>query len=330
MRSRSLTLATTRVTRCGCSSRSRSGRGRRRTGCMFGPHVTNLGDDDRRFTARHVAYYERRARGGCGTIVVEGASVHESDWPYERAPLAARSPSRAGRRSSPPAGRTARSSSPRSTTPAGRARRPTARRRCGRRRGCRRSPRARCRSGWRPRTSPPSSTGSPPPPQRAVAAGCDGVEINAGQHSLVRQFLSGLTNQRGDEWGADRLRFARDGDRRRARRPSAPTASSGCACRATSWRRGPASRPRWRRRSPPSSSTPASTTSSSSAARSSRSSRPGPTSTSRPASTSTSPRPSPRAVDVPVVAAGLGRRRRPGRVGARRLRRPAALRRPSR
>jgi hypothetical protein len=27
------------------------------------------------------------------------------------------------------------------------------------------------------------------------------VEINAGQHSLVRQFLSGLTNQRGDEWG---------------------------------------------------------------------------------------------------------------------------------
>ena len=57
---------------------------------FFGPHVTNLGDDDRRYTARHVAYYERRARGGCGTIVVEGASVHESDWPYERAPLAAR------------------------------------------------------------------------------------------------------------------------------------------------------------------------------------------------------------------------------------------------
>src|SRR3954449_11423462 len=56
---------------------------------LFGPHVTNLGDDDRRFTGRHVAYYERRARGGCGTIVTEGASVHDSDWPYERAPLAA-------------------------------------------------------------------------------------------------------------------------------------------------------------------------------------------------------------------------------------------------
>ena len=57
---------------------------------LFGPHVTNLGDDDRRLTDRHVAYYERRARGGCGTIVVEGASVHDSDWPYERAPLASR------------------------------------------------------------------------------------------------------------------------------------------------------------------------------------------------------------------------------------------------
>jgi 2,4-dienoyl-CoA reductase (NADPH2) len=43
----------------------------------------------------------------------------------------------------------------------------------------------------------------------AIDAGCDGVEINAGQHSLVRQFLSGLTNHRPDEWGQDRLLFAR-------------------------------------------------------------------------------------------------------------------------
>ncbi|MEO5900614.1 MAG: 2,4-dienoyl-CoA reductase, partial [Ilumatobacteraceae bacterium] len=55
---------------------------------MFGPHVTNLGDDTRRFTPRHTAYYARRAQGGCGIIVTEGASVHPSDWPYERAPLA--------------------------------------------------------------------------------------------------------------------------------------------------------------------------------------------------------------------------------------------------
>jgi 2,4-dienoyl-CoA reductase (NADPH2) len=44
----------------------------------------------------------------------------------------------------------------------------------------------------------------------AVAAGCDGVELNAGQHSLIRQFMSGLTNHRDDVWGGDRLKMARD------------------------------------------------------------------------------------------------------------------------
>ncbi|HUC33068.1 MAG TPA: FAD-dependent oxidoreductase, partial [Ilumatobacteraceae bacterium] len=46
--------------------------------------------------------------------------------------------------------------------------------------------------------------------RRAIDAGCDGVEINAGQHSLIRQFLSGLTNHRDDLWGADRWLFARE------------------------------------------------------------------------------------------------------------------------
>lgn len=44
----------------------------------------------------------------------------------------------------------------------------------------------------------------------AVSAGCDGVEVNAGQHSLVRQFLSGLTNHRDDPYGQDRTTFARE------------------------------------------------------------------------------------------------------------------------
>ena len=43
----------------------------------------------------------------------------------------------------------------------------------------------------------------------AVDAGCDGVEVNAGQFSLARQFLSGLTNQRDDEWGEQRSLFLR-------------------------------------------------------------------------------------------------------------------------
>ncbi len=44
----------------------------------------------------------------------------------------------------------------------------------------------------------------------AAGAGMDGVEVNAGQHSLVRQFLSGLTNRRSDAYGADRTLFARE------------------------------------------------------------------------------------------------------------------------
>ena len=57
---------------------------------LFGPIVTNLGTDDRTFSTGHTAFYERRAQGGCATIVLEEASVHDGDWPYERSPLAAR------------------------------------------------------------------------------------------------------------------------------------------------------------------------------------------------------------------------------------------------
>ena len=176
---------------------------------LFGPHVTNLGDDDRRYTARHVAYYERRARGGCGTIVVEGASVHESDWPYERAPLADRAgdgwsaiTTACGRHGSiviaslDHAG--GQGSSAYSQAPL-----------------------------WAPSRVPEVVTREVPKWMEAddiaavvagfgaaaviaAEAGCDGVEVNAGQYSLVRQFMSGLTNHRVDEWGADRLRFARE------------------------------------------------------------------------------------------------------------------------
>ena len=174
---------------------------------MFGPHVTNLGNDERSFSADHVAYYERRAIAGCGVIVVEGASVHESDWPYERAPLASRCAdgwaniAEACHRhgalviaSLDHAG--GQGSSAYSQQPL-----------------------------WAPSRVPEVNSREVPKwmehedivaviegfgaaTRLALSAGCDGVEINAGQHSLVRQFLSGLTNQRGDEY-ADRLLFAR-------------------------------------------------------------------------------------------------------------------------
>ncbi len=176
---------------------------------MFGPHVTNLGDDERRFTPRHTAYYARRAAGGCGIVVTEGASVHDSDWPYERAPLAQRCSSGWSEvadachqygalviASLDHAG--GQGSSAYNQLPL-----------------------------WAPSRVPEVNSRETPKWMEpgdintviagfasaaaiAVEAGCDGVEINAGQHSLVRQFLSGLTNHRDDPWGHDRLRFARE------------------------------------------------------------------------------------------------------------------------
>ncbi len=175
---------------------------------MFGPHVTNLGDDERRLTDRHVAYYARRAAGGSGVIVVEGASVHASDWPYERAPLAARCA--AGWAAITAACHAHGSLVIASLDHAG---------------GQGSSAYSQAPL-WAPSRVPEVNSREVPKWMEAddiaavvagfgaaaalaVASGCDGVEINAGQHSLVRQFLSGLTNHRGDEWGTDRLLFAR-------------------------------------------------------------------------------------------------------------------------
>ena len=174
---------------------------------MFGPHVTNLCDDDRALTDRNVAYYERRARGGCGTIVVEGASVHSSDWPYERAPLAANCGDGWARivEACRPHGSLViasldhaggQGSSAYSQAPL-----------------------------WAPSRVPEVNSREVPKwmeaediadviagfadaARRAAESDLDGVEVNAGQHSLVRQFLSGLTNQREDEWGQNQALFA--------------------------------------------------------------------------------------------------------------------------
>ena len=174
---------------------------------MFGPHVTNLGTDERSISPDHVAYYERRAIGGCGVIVVEGASVHESDWPYERSPLASRCA--AGWTSIAEACQRHGSLVIASLDHA----------------GGQGSSAYSQQPLWAPSRVPEVNSREVPKwmehedivaviegfgeaARLALGAGCDGVEINAGQHSLVRQFLSGLTNQRGDEY-ADRMLFAR-------------------------------------------------------------------------------------------------------------------------
>ncbi|TCP54131.1 mycofactocin system FadH/OYE family oxidoreductase 1 [Tamaricihabitans halophyticus] len=175
---------------------------------LFGPHETNLGRG-RAFSGRHTAYYLRRAAGGCGVIVTETASVHASDWPYERAPLAAGcgpgwaeiaqavhehgSLAIAGLGHTGSQGSSAYSQS----------------------------------ALWAPSRVPDVASRELPMELTgteitaliggfgsaaaiAVEAGMDGVELNAGQHSLLRQFGSGLTNLRGDEWGTDKLKLLRE------------------------------------------------------------------------------------------------------------------------
>ena len=175
---------------------------------MFGPHETNLGRR-RAFTDRHVAYYRRRAAGGAGIVVTETASVHASDWPYERAPLATESA--AGWAS---IARACHAEGALALASIGHA-------------GGQGSSAYSQQPLLAPSRVPEVNTREVPKAmeaedidavvrgfgdatRRALSAGLDGVEINAGQHSLVRQFLSGLTNQRQDGYGEDRQRFARE------------------------------------------------------------------------------------------------------------------------
>ena len=185
---------------------------------MFGPHETNLGQPapgsagrhgGRAFSPRHVAYYQRRAAGGAGVIVTETASVHPSDWPYERAPLApaaadgwrqiAAACQRHGTLVLAGLGHTGLQGSSAYSQAA----------------------------LWGPSGVPdpvtrevPTEMGGPEisaltagfaaAAGAAVAAGADGVEIDAGPGALLRQFHSGLTNHRGDGYGTDRLRLTRE------------------------------------------------------------------------------------------------------------------------
>jgi mycofactocin system FadH/OYE family oxidoreductase 1 len=173
---------------------------------VFGPHETNLGRR-RSISDRHVAYYRRRALGGAGVVLTEEASVHPSDWPLERAPLAAESAEGWAAVSA-----ACHEEGALVLASLGHA-------------GGQGTAHWSQRELWAPSPVPEVNTREVPKVMEpediaelvagfgaaaklAVDAGCDGVEVNAGQFSLVRQFLSGLTNTRDDEWGAERTRFA--------------------------------------------------------------------------------------------------------------------------
>jgi 2,4-dienoyl-CoA reductase (NADPH2) len=175
---------------------------------VFGPHETNLGSG-RALSERHVAYYAARASGGAGIVVTETASVHPSDWPYERAPLA--SVCRPGWRA------VVEACHPHGTVVL-----------AGLGHAGGQGSSAYSQSVlWAP--SPVADVASREMPMEmgraeidalvdgfasaahgAVAAGVDGVEVDAGPLSILRQFHSGLTNRRTDAYGEDRLRLTGD------------------------------------------------------------------------------------------------------------------------
>ncbi|HWE69681.1 MAG TPA: mycofactocin system FadH/OYE family oxidoreductase 1 [Acidimicrobiales bacterium] len=175
---------------------------------IFGPHETNLGDD-RRFSARHTAYYRARAVGGCGIIVTETASVDDSDWPYERAPRAADC--------GPGWAAIAAGCHPEGTlvlAGLGHA-------------GGQGSSAYSQSALWAPSRVADAINREMPMEMEgdqidqlvagfagaaglAAEAGLDGVEIDIGPISLLRQFHSGLTNLRTDAYGTDKLRLTRE------------------------------------------------------------------------------------------------------------------------
>ena len=179
---------------------------------VFAAHQTNFARHNR-FDSRHAAYYAARARGGAGVIVLEGSVVHPSDWPYEYAifgyderivptyqmiaealrphgPVVLAQLTHSGMQG------TSHYSQAALWAP---------------------SPIPEVNSREVPKEMEPEDIaavidGFATAARYAIEGGLDGVEINAGPESLVRQFLSPLTNQRQDEYGGpleNRLRFAR-------------------------------------------------------------------------------------------------------------------------
>jgi mycofactocin system FadH/OYE family oxidoreductase 1 len=175
---------------------------------IFGPHETNLGQG-RALSARHTAYYQRRAAGGAGLIITETASVHESDWPYERAPLAA-----------------ACADGWREIAAACRPHGGLVLAGLGHT-GLQGSSAYSQQALWGPSGFTDAVSRETPmimeEPEiaalvagfaaaavTAAGAGLDGVELDAGPGALLRQFHSGLTSQRTDRYGTDKLALTRE------------------------------------------------------------------------------------------------------------------------
>ena len=169
----------------------------------FTAHTTNLGRDGLPSQA-HAAYYARRARGGAGLIVIEEVCVHPSDHPLDRS-LRGHDPA-----IGPAYARIADAVRPHGALLCVQLNHS----------GMQGSGHPRRQAVWAPSAVPNPSTMEMPKVMEpediaalvegfagcarlAIEGGLHGVEVNAGQHSLLRQYLSPLTNRRGDGYGGD-------------------------------------------------------------------------------------------------------------------------------
>lgn len=177
---------------------------------VFASPPTNFGENNL-ISKQHVAYYHERAAGGAGMIVVEEQLVHPSDLPYQKALYGYTSESiphyRALSQKVKPYG--------------------TILVALLNHHGLQSDGSLSMHELWAP--SPVSDVASREVPKtmdksdiqqviegfavtagNVVAGGLDGVEVNAAHFSLIRQFISPLTNQRNDAYGGNpdnRLRF---------------------------------------------------------------------------------------------------------------------------
>lgn len=180
---------------------------------VFAAHQTNFATHNR-FEKRHAAYYAARAAGGVGLIVLEGSVVDPSDRPYEYTIFGFDEQVVEGYQLMADAVHQHGSLVLAQLTHT----------------GMQGSSHVSQLPLWSPSPVPEVSSREMPKEmephdiktvldgfartaKHVMQGGLDGVEINAGQDSLIRQFMSPLTNQRSDEYGGDldnRLRFVRE------------------------------------------------------------------------------------------------------------------------